>query len=105
MTIAQTILKQLGGGRFAVMTGARAFTSLDNGLMFSLPGGGGFTKGGINRVRIMLNSMDLYDVDYYKLRGTKLTTVATSEGLYADMLTDNFTRITGLEVSLGTCGR
>jgi len=104
-TVANTILAQLGGNRFRVMTGAKGFVYSDNTLNFRLPGGGGFCKDGINAVRVTLNSMDLYDVTYSKVRGSKIVTVAESEGLYADMLRDNFRRVTGLETSLGTCGR
>ena len=99
---AQTILAQLGGRRFIVMTGAKHLAGDDTGLQFSLPGGG-FCRDGINKVRITLNSMDLYDVDYYRIRGTRAVVVAESRGLYADMLADDFTEKTGLAVSLGTC--
>ena len=105
LTVANTIFQQLGGHKFKVMTGARGFAGDDNSLHFRLPGSGGFCQNGINAVRVTLNSMDLYDVTYYRVRGSKIVTVAESEGLYADMLRDNFRRVTGLETSLGTCGR
>jgi len=104
MTTAKTILAQLGGGRFRVMTGAKGFVYTDNSLSFRLPGGGGFCKDGINAVRVTLNGLDLYDVTYWRVRGAKLNIIAESAGLYADMLRDDFKTITGLAVSLGTCG-
>ena len=87
------------------MTGAKGFVYSDDTLSFRLPGGSGFCKDGINAVRVTLNGLDLYDVKYWRVRGTKLNIIAESSGLYADMLTDDFTEITGLAVSLGTCGR
>ena len=38
--VANTILQQLGGHGFAVMTGSRNFISLGNGLQMSLQGTG-----------------------------------------------------------------
>lgn len=35
-TIARTILEQIGGKRFAVMTGSRDFVDMGNGLRMSL---------------------------------------------------------------------
>jgi hypothetical protein len=84
------------------MTGAKHLAGDDTGLQFSLPGGG-FCRDGINKVRVTLNSLDLYDVDYYRYRRLELVKVAESRGLYADMLTQDFTEKTGLAVSLGTC--
>ena len=102
LTVANTILAQLGGRKFQVMTGARRFVGDANSLCFSLPGGGGFARNGINRVRVELNGSDLYDVTYYRTRGTKITTVAESPNIYGDMLREDFTRATGLETSMGT---
>ena len=105
MTVAKTILAQLGGNRFVAMTGARNLGGTEDSLSFRLPGSGGFCKNGINCVRIVLNSMDLYDVTYMRIRGTKVTVVEEVNGLYADMLRENFERVTGLATSLGTMGR
>ncbi|MGI9949502.1 hypothetical protein [Vibrio hyugaensis] len=37
LRIANTILAQLGGNRFIVMTGAKQFVAIEQGLMFTLP--------------------------------------------------------------------
>ena len=109
LIVAKTILAQLGGNRFITMTGANSFAGDENSLSFKLPSR--MTRDHIRGVRIVLNSLDLYDVTYYKFAGSfkrgnyRVVTVASSEGLYADMLCDDFTAKTGLEVSLGTCGR
>ena len=102
MIVAQTILEQLGGRRFAVMTGARNFAGDENSLSFRLPGAGGYCREGINYVRISLNGLDLYDVTYSRIRGHKVTTINESAGLYADMLQADIERVTGLCTSLGT---
>ena len=99
---AQTILAQLGGNHFATMTGAKNFTVTSNGLMFSLPGGRGYTTNGINRVCITLNGLDLYDVTYYRIRGVECKVVTESLDVYCDQLRGNFELTTGLYTSLGT---
>lgn len=77
LTVAKTILEQLGGNKFRVMTGAKNLVGTDNSLSFRLPGSG-FCKQGINSVKITLNGSDLYDVRYMRVRGSKITTVEES---------------------------
>jgi len=100
MQIAQTILAQLGGNKFAVMTGAKnfAFDSKDQcgSLIFAI----GRNSKGINRVAVTLTADDLYDVTFYSLRSLKLTTKGEAKGIYADRLRDVFTEHTGLYTSL-----
>lgn len=100
MTVSRTILEQLGGNKFIVMTGAKNFVGGDRALSFRLPGGGGFCKDGINCVRIELTEADDYTVTYMRTRGCKMTTVEKSEGIYCDNLRSNFERVTGLRTSL-----
>jgi hypothetical protein len=98
LEVAQTILGQLGGGRFIAMTGARLFAGSADALSFRLPSN--FAKDGINAVRIVLNVNDLYDVTFYRIRGTKVVTIAQDGGIFADMLIATFTERTGLSVTL-----
>ena len=99
MTVANTILEQLGGARFRVMTGAKDFTGSADALTFKLPRGA--ARKGINAVRVTLTAMDLYNVDFLKIgRGFSLATVATAENVYADNLQAIFTEETGLYLSL-----
>lgn len=100
MEQAREILRQLGGGRFRVMTGAKNFGASPEGLSFRLPGGAGYCREGINAVRVKLTSLDLYDVQYMRVRGSKVVTVTESTGLYADMLQGDFERVTGLRTRL-----
>lgn len=104
MTIATTILEQLGGGgRLKAMCGASGFTAVGNGdgkiqggVYFRLPGGGGFCKDGINFVQINLTWSDVYTVTFSRIRGSKITEVAKLEDVYCDMLMDIFEKYTGL---------
>jgi hypothetical protein len=89
-SIATTILEQLGGNKFRVMTGAKGFMGEANSLSFKLPAR--FAKDGINFVRITLDASDTYSVAFAK--GTKV--LASFEGIYAEDLTALFTRTTGL---------
>jgi hypothetical protein len=50
--VAETILEQLGGKRFIVMTGAKHFAADGNALRFRLPSN--FAKSGINAVTISI---------------------------------------------------
>lgn len=102
ISLAQEILNQLGGHRFVVMTGARNISALDSGLCFKLPGT--MTKNHVNYVKIELNSLDLYDVEFwnYRMKHYDVTKklIARYDGVYNDMLVPLFKQNTGLEVTL-----
>jgi len=99
MTVAKTILAQLGGNKFAMMTGAKNFVGGDKSLMFSIGGG---AKNKINKVRVTLTDADLYDIEFMKFSPKKLTcdVVSKAEGIYNDMLCEVFTTHTGFYTSL-----
>lgn len=98
MTVAKTILEQLGGRRFIAMTGAKNFLGDTNSLSFQLPAR--FAKNGINAIKIVLNGSDTYDVTFSKFRAMKVTLVASSEGVYAEDLRSLISEETGLALSL-----
>lgn len=104
LAIATTILAQLGGNRFAAMTGASNFVGLTAGLMFKLPGGGGGAKQGINRVEIELEPADLYTIRFSNIRFGRLDmqikTISEHFGIYHDQLRGIFTAETGLDTHL-----
>lgn len=100
LTVAHTILAQLGGNRFTAMTGAKNFVGSENSLSFRIPGSG-FAKDGINAVRITLNGLDLYDVAFSRIRGGAVKTLYTETNIYADKLQEVFRLHTGLHTSLG----
>ena len=97
MQVAKTILEQLGGNKFCAMVGFGGGCAHENGLSFSFKG---CRKA--NRCMITLNSMDLYDVEFFKYSPTKgeVKTVHTAEGLYNDMLVPEFEDFTGLYTKL-----
>jgi len=88
VTVAQTILRQLGGNKFIAMTGAKNLLATDKGLQCKI--GTGATDG-ITHLRIDLVN-DLYTMTFLKGRGTSSKTIATVEK-------------TGMHPSLGTMGR
>lgn len=97
LQVANTIRQQLGGNRFAAMTGAKNFMGSPDSLTFALPAN--FAKDGINRVRIVLVG-DLYAVEFFKIRGTKVQLISEACAVYADQLAALFTSRTGLNTSL-----
>jgi len=99
-SVARTILQQLGANKFAAMTGARSFLDLGNGLSFKLPGASGFTKQGINYVKIILDPSDTYTMEFGRVRGGNYKIIHTEQGVYFDQLQPIFTATTGLETHL-----
>lgn len=98
LTGAHTILNQLGGRRFIVMTGARNLIGSTCDLSFRLPAR--FALHGIDVVQIRLNESDLYDVTFARLRGRHMATIATHHDVYADQLQPVFRAVTGLDTHL-----
>ena len=96
MQIANTILKQLGGNRFIAMTGSKNFIAGKNSLSMKLTR----NQTGANYLRITLNSMDLYDMEFISMRGGNMKTKVESKGLYNDMLVREFEQQTGLYTKL-----
>ncbi len=91
MEVAQTIFQQLGGNRFAVMTGSSNFASSSNKLIFKLSR----NKTVANYCTITLNGLDLYDFEFVRA-GKSYKEVQTVENVYADQLERIFTQVTGL---------
>ena len=91
--IANTISQQLGGNnRISAMTGAKNFVAIKDGLAFKFPRG--------NYITIVLNGKDLYDVTFYKLRGSEKKLIKEYNNIYADMLKETFESQTGLYLTL-----
>lgn len=98
MTVAKTILQQLGGNKFITMTGARNFVGHDNALSFRLPR----AANGINRVEITLEPSDTYKVEFGRVYGKVggYGPRAQFEGVYADGLVELFEQTTKLYTKL-----
>jgi hypothetical protein len=96
MQVAKTILEQLGGNQFVVMTGSKNFVGSETGLSFKV----GRNSKGVTHVRINLNAMDTYDVEFLKVRKLNPQVAAYREGIYFDQLQALFTAETGLYTHL-----
>lgn len=116
--IAQTIIRQLGGGgtgRLVAMVGAKDFTVYNRGYDYDLDGNKvehSDVRGGVcfkfpNRAagtptfcRILLTTADTYRVGFLRLRGYEITLRKGFEDVYGDQLRDVFERETGLTLTL-----
>jgi hypothetical protein len=96
LTVANEILKQLGNGRFIAMTGAKNLVGSETALTFGIMR----NEKKVTHVRITLNIMDLYDVEFLACRGINCKTLETVNGVYAEDLQRTFTASTGLDTHL-----
>jgi hypothetical protein len=102
--IASTILKQIGGNRFLVMTGSHTLVSnrTNKSLSMKLRR----NKSRANFLTISVNAMDTYDMLFisYKVNSKtqelKMDTIKELKGIYNDQLEAMFTDVTGLYTSL-----
>lgn len=94
--IAQTILNQLGGNMFLMMTGSKNLLALESGLRMNLTR----NKAGAKFLYIELDSMDTYTMTFKKMRKDVVSDVAKYEGLYFDQLRPIFEEVTHLYTSL-----
>ena len=93
---AETLLQQLGGNKFKMMTGAKNFGIDGKSLTFKI----GRNAKGINFVRIKLTSMDLYDIQFAQLRMGQVKVKSTAKRVYGDQLGKVFKKHTGMNVRL-----
>jgi hypothetical protein len=96
LLVSKTILEQLGGRKFMVMTGTKNFVGSDARLRFSLPR----NKSNGNVMTITLNSMDTYDVEVLMVKSLQAVVLESHSGVYGDNLQDVFTEITGFDTHL-----
>ena len=94
LDVANTILQQLGGRRFILMTGAKTMIATNKGLKFIL------TIGKVNGVAIDLEPSDTYTMRFYRVRGQTVTLLGEHSDVYAEDLRGIFERETGLATSL-----
>jgi hypothetical protein len=100
--VTEMIYQQLGGDRFAMMTGAKNFVAYPDLLQFSIPR----NASSANQVRVFYEpSSDLYTLEFLRTKGLKSFGVARFPEVYADQLQPFFTQVTGMYTSLGTMGR
>ena len=106
--VAMEILKQLGGNKFLAMTGAKNLVYDDNSLNMKLPK----NMSQANYLKITLNSLDTYDLRFYKVTGGKMNMktfevspikekdIKIINCVYCDQLQEIFTQVTGMYTSL-----
>lgn len=102
--IANTILEQMGGIRNIVaMTKAKDIMDHNNGVSFKFSG-----SKKVNYVKVILNEMDTYDVEFGKIsmkktdfggRMPEYKTVKELTNVYHDQLKPIFENTTGLYLS------
>ncbi len=102
LEIANTIINQLGGNKFRVMTGAKDFVGCDTKkfVQFRLPTAGKINGKKITNVKIIVNDNDLYDVQFWNIRGINSVMLEEVTDVYCDMLQSLFTEKTGLDTHL-----
>lgn len=108
LTIAHTILDQLGGREFLACTGSKNLVGDNKSLTMRLVQ----NKSKANQLKITLSEDDLYRVEFFKQTPGKINletgeyrepackTIRLYEGVYFDMLQDIFEETTGLYVTL-----
>jgi hypothetical protein len=96
METANTILEQLGGKRFLIMTGSKNLRGSDNSLVMDL------TRNKISAqyLTITLEADDTYTMLFQSMRKMEIKTKAEVKGIYADTLQWMFTYQTGLDTKL-----
>ena len=97
LTVANTILAQLGGRRFLAMTGAKDIVGGEASLQFKLPRG--FAKNKATHARVTLDASDTYTLAFFKwnARALDMATLSSESGIYAEDLRRFFTEATGLD--------
>ena len=105
-SVPQTILQQLGGNKFVLMTGSKNFegknpTATDKGyLRMKLIK----NAGNVNYLTVTLDWDDTYTMEFFKLSLTKgeikKTNFKTFNDVYFDDLQEIFTSVTQLYTSL-----
>jgi len=95
-SIPQTILDQLGGGGLIkMMTGAKQFVGMPNGLQIHIPR----SPKGVAVIKIELSGKDLYDLTFYGQTSPKTfdrKIKSTENDVYAEELRETIEQHTGL---------
>lgn len=92
LTVANTILAQMGGVLALRMIGGKAMGG-DNFLQIRFAAR---AKNGANVVRVTLTELDTYTVEFFKVRGTTVKNVDDTLEAYAEDLVRIFEDLTGL---------
>lgn len=93
---AATILKQLGGNKFIMMTGSKNFVCDEKGIGFRFMR----NKIGAQWCNIRLNSLDLYDMTFKSIKKDQVIIIKEINNLYDDQIESIFSETTGLATRL-----
>ena len=97
MSVAKEILNQLGGNKFRVMTRAKNFMGFSEGLVMKI----GRNSSNSNYLKITLNSMDLYDMEFAKVsRMGEKKSITEYNNVYNDSMVEVFEKHTGMYTKL-----
>ena len=99
--IALEIMKQLGGNKFAAMTGACNIVAIEKGVQFKFKGSKVANCLVVKLGDTFLTS-DLYTMEFWKVNARQGTCemVKSFDGLYCDQIESTFSEVTGLATSL-----
>jgi hypothetical protein len=78
------------------MIGAKDFGICDKYIYFKI----GRNVHNINFIKIKLNSMDLYDLEFCSMKKYNIKIVKEVNGIYNDMLNKTISSVTGLNTRL-----
>src|SRR4030042_1880952 len=97
-TTANTIIEQLGGfGKLKAMTGAKDFTSVENGVCFKFKNP---NRNRPNYIMVVLAGDDTYNVTMAKLVRFEPLNQSTVSGIQVGQIKELFENATGLCLSL-----
>lgn len=96
LTVANTILAQLGGTRFAMMTGSENFIGSENSIGFKLKR----NSSGGNHMKITLDASDTYTITIRRITTRSIKIVHEESDVYCDQLVNRFESLTGMYTSL-----
>lgn len=108
MSVGEKILEQLGGSMFIGMTGCHHFVTDKNSLLMQIPK----NESKANRLKITLQSNDLYTMNFFKYvpprkkrnsfeyTEDKIIPVKELTDVYCDQLETIFTQVTGMYTRL-----
>jgi len=102
--VVETILEQMGGNKFMVMTGARPVVHGPHMLTFKLP----TNQSKANYLDVIHNpGKDLYTMTFRRVsnRGMDSKNLVEYDDVYADQLQPMFEKVTGMYTTMGTMGR
>lgn len=96
MTVANEILRQLGGREFLSMTGTHSLVGSERALSMRLKRNCSPATG----LTVTLNDNDLYDLRFFRVRKFEVVDVELIENVHVDDLRPIFKQTTGFELTM-----